>query len=95
MKVSYTCSLEGNDFIKLQHDQCDDGVVVSFQRTIRVPDSAQVNNLPPTLGRFPLYKVCDYSDKLPAGMVAKRGVFLPIYRELKSAFLVLRSFLRW
>jgi hypothetical protein len=92
MKVSYTCSLEGGKQIKLQHDQCHDALHITFQRTIRVPDSTQVNKLPPTLGGFPLYKVCDYSDKLPAEMVAKRGVFLPIYRKLIDSFHVITRY---
>lgn len=54
---------------------------ISFRRTVRVPDNDQDYELPPDLGSFPIYNVQDYASKLPASVVKKGGVFIPIYRE--------------
>lgn len=54
---------------------------ISLRRTVRVPDNCRKYNLPPDCGPFPLYLVAQHSDKLPANMAAKGGVFLPIYRK--------------
>lgn len=54
---------------------------ISFQRTIRVPDDQGENNLPPSLGTFPLYSVSKFRHTMPADMAAKGGLFLPMYRE--------------
>jgi hypothetical protein len=65
----------------------DDAIVVngdlsiSFRRTIRVPDTKETSYLPPNLGAFPLKPVSQYRKSLAPGMVAKRGVFFPMYRE--------------
>jgi len=55
-------------------------VEIKFKRTVRVPDNNQVSKLRPDLGDFPLYKVKDYAQSLPAQMAHKGGLFLPIYR---------------
>ncbi|KAI1504093.1 hypothetical protein F5X99DRAFT_406474 [Biscogniauxia marginata] len=54
---------------------------IYFQRTIRVPDNLGTSQLPPGLGDFPLYQVKDYASRLPADMVARGGVFLPMYQK--------------
>lgn len=56
-----------------------DDLEIGFHRTERVPGD-QVNNQPPWADRFPLYQVADYVDKLPESMVAKGGLFFPMYR---------------
>lgn len=53
---------------------------LSFQRTLRVPDSGEVNYLPPGLGRFELRHIADYADKLPASWVKHGGVLLPMWQ---------------
>lgn len=58
----------------------DHSLEVSFQRTIRVSDNNAVDNLPPGMGSFPLYKVSRYEDSLPASMKGKGGYFLPMHR---------------
>jgi hypothetical protein len=55
---------------------------ISFRRTVRVPDNTQCSKLPPSLGKFPLYHVKDFRSKLPPDLVAKGGLFFPMYREL-------------
>ncbi|KAH8595364.1 hypothetical protein B0O99DRAFT_155247 [Bisporella sp. PMI_857] len=54
---------------------------ISFRRTIRVPDNAQSSKLPPSLGKFPLYQVKSYRSQLPPEMVAKGGLFFPMYQK--------------
>ncbi|CEI70924.1 unnamed protein product [Fusarium venenatum] len=61
-----------------QDDAAD--LVVSFMRTVRVPDSDKKYDLPPGLGRFPLFNVAPFSHSLPPSMVAKGGFFFPMYQ---------------
>lgn len=58
---------------------------ISFRRTIRVPDNNKSYDLPPDCGAFPLYSVDQFKDKLPTAMVAKGGLFLPIYGLYRSS----------
>ena len=54
---------------------------VSFQRTLRVPDDGQAYPLPPGLGAFPVHRVEDYSDRVPAAWKEHGGVFIPMYQR--------------
>lgn len=56
---------------------------VSFQRTLRVSDNGSTNNLPPSCGTFPLYKVSRYQEDstFPESMKAKGGYFMPMHRK--------------
>lgn len=56
-------------------------LAVSFQRTLRIPDDGRSYPLPPGLGTFPLRRVEDYADRVPASWLARGGVFLPIYQR--------------
>ncbi|KAM0080756.1 hypothetical protein ACKRZS_007079 [Fusarium odoratissimum] len=49
-------------------------------RTVRVPESDKEYDLPPGLGRFPLFNIAPFSHILPLSMVAKGGFFLPMYQ---------------
>lgn len=53
---------------------------IGFQRTIRVPDDGETNNLPPGLGQFPIFNVAEFSETLPLDTVEKGGVFIAMYR---------------
>ncbi len=54
-------------------------LVISFQRTLRIPDDGRTYPLPPGLGRFPVRRAADYSERLP---IAWRDDFLiPMYRR--------------
>ncbi|WP_068271982.1 hypothetical protein [Aldersonia kunmingensis] len=55
-------------------------VRVNFQRTLRIPESG-IHDLPPGLGRFPLRRVEDYPDTVPAEWLARGGVMLPVYQR--------------
>lgn len=54
---------------------------ISFQRTVRVPETGELNNLPPGLGTFPLYNVAEFSHVLPQDMVEKGGLFFAMYQR--------------
>lgn len=70
-----------NDTVRISGSGCG-SVAISFQRTVRVPDNQGENNLPPSMGTFPLYPVANYRETLPAEMALKGGLFFPMYREL-------------
>lgn len=80
------CSLEDDAIVFKYQPQNSEGIPprelrITFQRTIRVPDNVDTSKLPPGLGVFPLLKVRDYASKLPQQMVAKGGVFMPMYQK--------------
>ncbi|MEU0781016.1 hypothetical protein ABZ341_05465 [Streptomyces sp. NPDC006173] len=54
------------------------GVQVRFIRTLRLPESG-THALPPGLGEFPVRRVEDYGDRVPAEWRARGGVMLPVY----------------
>ena len=54
---------------------------VTFQRTLRIPDDGGTYPLPPGLGRFPVCRVADYADRVPAAWRARGGVFIPMYQR--------------
>lgn len=51
---------------------------IEFQRTFRIPDDGKNYNLPPGLGAFPIAKVEDYKEKLPAKWVERGGAIIPL-----------------
>ncbi|MEV1064657.1 hypothetical protein [Streptomyces sp. NPDC050263] len=54
------------------------GVAVRFMRTLRLPESG-THDLPPGLGVFPVRRVSDHPDTVPADWLARGGVMLPMY----------------
>lgn len=57
------------------------GIDISFQRTLRIPESpGKTYPLPPSLGYFHLYKVSDYKDKVPKDW-NKDGYFFSMYQN--------------
>jgi hypothetical protein len=58
-----------------------DGLSMTFQRTLRIPDDGKNYPLPPGLGAFPLLKVADYKDRLPKDWIEHGGVFIPMYQR--------------
>ena len=55
-------------------------VQVTFQRTLRIPEEGEYP-LPPGLGSFPLRRVDDYADRVPASWRRRGGVMLPMYQR--------------
>jgi hypothetical protein len=54
---------------------------VSFQRTLRLPESNQVFPLPPGLGLFPVLPVEPYQERVPAAWRDRGGVFIPMWQR--------------
>jgi hypothetical protein len=54
---------------------------VHYQRTLRIPDDGKTYPLPPGLGPFPVHRVRDYADRVPASWKEHGGVFLPMYQR--------------
>ncbi len=59
----------------------EDGLRVSFQRTLRIPDDGNRYPLPPGLGHFPIRRVDDYASRVPDEWREHGGVFLPMYQR--------------
>jgi len=53
---------------------------IDFQRTLRIPDSAETYPLPPGFGSFPVRHVEDHTNKLPAQTTSRGGAFLPMWQ---------------
>lgn len=69
--------------VRVEHDVIRIGrhFTVSFQRTLRIPDDGRTYPLPPSLGQFPLRRVADYANRVPASWRARGGVFIPMYQR--------------
>lgn len=58
-----------------------DDLSIRFQRTLRIPDDGRSYPLPPGLGAFPLRRIDDHADRVPADWLGRGGVFLPMYQR--------------
>jgi hypothetical protein len=54
---------------------------ISFHRTLRIPEDGRNYPLPAGLGRFPIHRVEDYLDKVPAKWLKEGGFFIPLYQK--------------
>ncbi len=54
---------------------------ISFNRTLRIPEDGRNYPLPAGLGRFPIHRVEDYVDKVPAKWLQEGGFFIPLYQK--------------
>ena len=57
------------------------GFRIVFQRTLRIPDDGKKYPLPPGMGAFPIRRVIDYKDRVPASWLKTSGVFIPMYQR--------------
>jgi len=64
----------------------NEDMILSFMRTVRIPEDRHDYDLPPGLGPFPLFDIGTFSDSLPPQMVAQGGLFLPMYRKSHLLF---------
>ena len=80
VKSGWSCHLHG-DHVAIQGPDFAQKLKISFQRTVKVPDTKKIYDLPPTLGTFPLYEVKDHAFKLPKEMAEKGGILMPMYRK--------------
>lgn len=53
---------------------------VSFERTLRIPDDGRTYPLPPGIGSFPVKRIADYEDRVPAEWLDEGGFFIPMYQ---------------
>ncbi|MEL6929049.1 MAG: hypothetical protein AAFO95_10470 [Cyanobacteria bacterium J06600_6] len=58
-----------------------DSFSLNFQRTLRIPDDGKTYPLPPGLGTFPVCRVEDHQDTVPASWLEHGGVFIPMYQR--------------
>src|SRR5690349_14850196 len=56
-------------------------LAVTFERTLRIPDDGRTYPLPPSLGHFPVRRVEDHRDRVPAAWREHGGVFIPMYQR--------------
>jgi hypothetical protein len=54
---------------------------VLLERTLRVPDDGRSYPLPPGLGTFPVHRVEDHLDRVPAEWREAGGFFIPMYQR--------------
>ncbi|KIL88375.1 hypothetical protein FAVG1_08454 [Fusarium avenaceum] len=76
---NFTFDKVSDSVLEVGQDGAPD-LVISFMRTVRVPESDKEYDLPPGLGRFPLFNIAPFSHSLPPSMVAKGGFFFPMYQ---------------
>jgi hypothetical protein len=58
-----------------------DRFALGLHRTLRIPDDGRTYPLPPGLGRFPLFKVLTFRDRVPAQWLEVAGAFTPMYQR--------------
>lgn len=58
-----------------------DRFALTFHRTLRIPDDGRAYPLPAGLGLFPVLRVADYRDRIPAAWGWDDGVFIPMYQR--------------
>ncbi|KAL9647986.1 hypothetical protein ABK040_016677 [Willaertia magna] len=63
------------------NDEENDYLIVTFHRTLRIPDDDNIYPLPPSLGSFPIKRVDDYLNKVPEHWKEHGGVFIPLYQR--------------
>jgi hypothetical protein len=56
-------------------------VAIAFHRTLRIPDDGGTYPLPPSMGHFPIRRVEDHAEKVPAAWREHGGVFLPMFQR--------------
>ena len=54
---------------------------LGLHRTLRIPDDGRTYPLPPGLGRFPLFEVSAYRDRVPPQWLDEGGAFIPMYQR--------------
>ncbi len=58
-----------------------DRFALGLHRTLRIPDDGRTYPLPPGLGRFPLFRVSDYRDRVPAQWREETAAFIPMFQR--------------
>jgi len=58
----------------------DAQLTITFERTLRIPDTDETYALPPGLGAFPLRHVDDFRSKIPPSWNEHGGVMMPMFQ---------------
>jgi len=66
--------------IRFPHIGDDDGVMIDFQRTLRLPDDGKDYHLPPGLGRFPLRHIEDCDLGASEHVKERGGAIMPMFQ---------------
>lgn len=67
--------LNGNQILIGRH------TLISFVRTLRIPEDSKSYPLPAGLGRLPIYRVSDYASEVPKRWLETGGFFIPLYQR--------------
>lgn len=54
---------------------------IDFHRTLRIPDDGKKYPLPPGIGQFPIARVDDYKDRVPAKWLEHGGLIIPMFQS--------------
>src|SRR5512132_3535098 len=54
--------------------------VISFKRTLRIPDDGKLHKAPPNFGVFPIYRVSDHPTSISVPYM-EDGAFIPMYQR--------------
>lgn len=71
--------------VTVSQGNAEPDLLISFMRTVRIPEDRKNYELPPGLGRFPLFDVRPFATRLPPSLVAHGGLYLPMYRKSRTA----------
>ena len=55
--------------------------IISFNRTLRIPEDGKNYNLPAGLGRLPILRVEDVSSRVPEKWRRQGGLIIPLYQR--------------
>jgi len=69
--------------VTLKDDKLQIGkhLIVSFQRTLRIPDDGKTYPLPPSLGQFPVHHISDFAERVPDEWRDRGGFLIPMYQR--------------
>ena len=73
--------VDGNQISFYSPNDPDDNIIITFHRTLRIPDDGKIYPLPPSLGNFPVKRVDDYLDRVPEKWKKTGGIFIPLYQR--------------
>lgn len=54
---------------------------IAFVRTLRIPQDGRKYPLPAGISYLPIYRVCDYANRVPSAWLPTGGFFIPLYQR--------------
>ncbi len=55
--------------------------IITFRRTLRIPDDGKIYPLPPDLGAFPIEQIENHKERVSGKMAERGGVAIPLYQS--------------